>query len=121
MDDKYFRGKAEPLNLASHATVSFLPAPTSVPEKAAKQPVGVGVEQSSDSNAGSAYMSQPSVHYFALCLMLFVLRFVFLHGKHTNTIHHLFIHHPLAPENVVLSVCRHEPRLPGFLATDLNP
>lgn len=68
--------------------VSFLPAPTSVSKKAARQPVGG--KQLSDSNAGSADASQPSVHFFALRLMLFVLRSVFLHGKHTDTIRHLF-------------------------------
>lgn len=101
-------------DLASHTRVSFLLTPTAVPEKAANQPVG-GM-QSSGSNAGSAYISQPSVQYLALHPMLFVLRFVFLHGKHTNAMCHLFIPHPSAPENVVLSVCRHEPRLLGFPA-----
>lgn len=114
MDSKYFRENAESPDLASHTRVSFLLTPTAVPEKAANQPVG-GM-QSSGSNAGSAYISQPSVQYLALHPMLFVLRFVFLHGKHTNAMCHLFIPHPSAPENVVLSVCRHEPRLLGFPA-----
>lgn len=74
-----------------------------------------GGRQLSDSNAGSTDKSQSSVHFFALRLMLFVLRPVFLHGKHTDTIRHLFsLPHLLAPENMVLSVCRHQPRLLGF-------
>lgn len=104
MDGKYLRGNAESPVLA---TVSFLPAPTSVPEKAAKQPVGG--RPFSDSNVGSADISQPRVHYFALRLMLFVLRFVFLQGN-TLTPYIKSFHSPIH----WLLRTMHEPRLLGF-------
>lgn len=119
MDSKYFWENAGSPDLASHTRVSFLLTPTAVPEKAANQPVG--------GNAILWLKCWLCLHITAqraiLCtrLMLLVLRFVFLHGKHTNAICHLFTPHPLAPENVVLSVCRPEPRLPGFPATDSYP